>query len=159
MLTPLAYTSAHEVNHRHVPRVGQARRPKAVQGNDRETPQGDCPQSGTCALVEKEKTMSKERLPRGIRRRGDSLVVSFALADGSIERRSVGDVSISYAVEQLGIYKRQVREGCYVPKKPRVKETVYTVGDFWTEYLRAYKLSGRRGGWRQKTAWAHLKPT
>jgi integrase len=103
--------------------------------------------------------MKTEKLPRGIRRRGDSLVVSFALADGTIERRSVGDVSISYAVEQLGIFKRQVRENCYESKKPRVKETVCTMGDLWEEYLRGYKLAGKRAAWRQEMAWKHLKPT
>ena len=39
------------------------------------------------------------KLPRGIHRRGNSLVVSFALADGAIERRSLGLVSTGYAQE------------------------------------------------------------
>jgi hypothetical protein len=37
------------------------------------------------------------KLPRGIHRRGKSLVVSFALTDGTIERRSLGPVSVGYA--------------------------------------------------------------
>jgi len=102
---------------------------------------------------------NKKELSRGLRYRGDSIVATFALADGTIERRSLGEVSIPYAVEQLGIYKRQVREGSYEPKKPRVKETVYTVADLWAEYLRAYKLSGKKAAWRQEMCWAHLKPT
>ena len=61
------------------------------------------------------------KLPRGIHRRGDSLVVSFADKNGKIIRRALGPVSLSYAVEQLGIFKRQVREGNYEPKRPRVK--------------------------------------
>jgi len=68
---------------------------------------------------------NKKELPRGLHYRGDSIVATFALADGRIERRSLGEVSESWAVEQLAIYKRQVREGCYEPKKPRVKETVH----------------------------------
>jgi integrase len=100
----------------------------------------------------------KKELPRGLHYRGDSIVATFALADGRIERRSIGEVSIPYAVEQIGIFKRQVREGCYEPKKPRVKETVYTVADLWAEYLRGYKLAGKKAAWRQEMAWAHLKP-
>ena len=53
--------------------------------------------------------MSSEKLPRGIQRRGDSLVAVFALADGRIERRSLGPVSVSYAKGQRAIYQRQVR--------------------------------------------------
>jgi integrase len=100
-----------------------------------------------------------KKLPRGLKYRGDSIVAVFALADGSIERRSLGDVSASWATEELARFRRQVRENCYEPKKLRVKETVYTVGDLWTEYLRAYKLAGKKAGWRQEMAWAHLKPT
>ena len=61
------------------------------------------------------------KLPHGIHRRGKSLVVSFALADGIIERRSLGPVSVGYAQEQLGIFKRQVCEGTYENRKPRVE--------------------------------------
>jgi len=101
----------------------------------------------------------KKGLPRGLHYRGDSIVASFALADGKIERRSLGDVSVSWAVEELNRFKRQVREGCYVAKQPRVAETVYTVGDLWLEYIRGYKLAGKKAAWRQEMAWAHLKPT
>lgn len=102
--------------------------------------------------------MSKERLPRGVRRRGDSLVVSFALADGSIERRALGPVSVSYAVEQRAIYQRQVREGNYQKKQPRPKEKRRTVSDLWETYLDSYKLAGKKAAWRQEDAWAHLSP-
>lgn len=103
--------------------------------------------------------LSKRDLPHGLKYRGDSIVAVFALADGTIERRSLGDVSVSWAVEERARFKRQVREGCYVPKKPRIKEVTYTVGDLWAEYLRAYKLKGKKAAWRQEMAWAHLKPT
>ena len=101
---------------------------------------------------------NKKELPRGLQYRGDSIVAVFALADGKIERRSLGDVSASWAAEELARFKRQVRENCYQPKQPRIAETVLTVGDLWEEYLRAYKLSGRKAGWRQEAAWLHLKP-
>ena len=103
--------------------------------------------------------MKTDKLPRGIRRRGDSLVVSFALADGRIERRALGPVSVSYAVEQRAIYQRQVREGNYQKRVPRPKEKPFTLADVWAEYLRAYKLAGKKAAWRQTAAWKHLSPT
>jgi integrase len=101
--------------------------------------------------------MKPEKLPRGIKRRGDSLVCVFALTDGKIERRAVGEVSLSYAVEQLGIYKRQVREGNYQKRVPRVKEHT-TLADLWTMYLKGYRLAGKKAAWRQEMAWRHLEP-
>jgi integrase len=101
--------------------------------------------------------MSTE-LPRGIRRRGDSLVVAFALADGTIERRALGPVSVSYAKEQRAIFQRQVREGTYQKKKPRPKEAAHTIADLWEMYLKSYVLAGKKAAWRQEAAWAHLKP-
>lgn len=60
-------------------------------------------------IAELEKELSRSRsLPRGVSRRGGSLVVSFALADGKIDRRSVGECSLAYAVQQLNIWKREV---------------------------------------------------
>lgn len=100
----------------------------------------------------------KPELPRGLRWRGDSVVVSFALADGTIERRSLGEVSVSYAVEQLNIYRRQVREGNYQKKQPRPKERRHTVADLWETYLDSYKLAGKKAAWRQEDAWKHLSP-
>jgi integrase len=99
---------------------------------------------------------AKDKLPRGIRRRGDSLVISFALDDGRIERRSLGMVSIPFAVEQLGIYKRQVREGAY--EKRQVRQTVFTCADLWDGYLLDYRNRGGKDDGRLKIAWARLKP-
>ncbi len=99
---------------------------------------------------------SKEKLPRGVRRRRDSLVVSFALADGTIQRRSLGRASVAYAVEQLGIFKRQVREGVYESRKPRVQEMKeITCADLWTAYLADTTNREKRID-RLKTAWTHL---
>lgn len=71
-----------------------------------------------------------QKLPRGIRRRGTSVVVSFALQDGIIERRSLGPVSVSWAKEQREIFRRQVREGAYQKRQPPPpKEVPITVAD------------------------------
>jgi integrase len=110
-------------------------------------------------LGEGKNEMKNEELPRGVRRRGESLVVSFALIDGKIERRALGPVTVSFAVEQLGIYKRQVREGNYEKRQQRKPaEPSNTIEDVWTEYLRAYRNAGKKAEWRQVAAWAHLKP-
>lgn len=98
--------------------------------------------------------MRDEKLPRGIKRRGDSLVAVFALADGKIERRSLGAVSVTYAREQLHIYKRQVREGTYQKRVPRPKHE-RTIGDLWKSYVDAYNLAGKKAAWRQESAWKH----
>jgi integrase len=99
------------------------------------------------------------RLPRGIHRRGKSLVVSFALAEGAIERRSLGPVSTSYAQEQLGIFKRQVREGTYQKRQPRpepVKEI--TCSDLWTAYKKNCETREVKRMDRLALAWKHLEP-
>src|SRR2546430_15488558 len=109
--------------------MGQDRGQKAGKETVGKSPFGECPQGGACALVEKreeQNNMKKPELPRGLRWRGDSLIACFALRDvrcngshvencdcGKIERRALGEVSVSYAVEQLNIYKRQIREGRY----------------------------------------------
>jgi integrase len=98
-------------------------------------------------------------LPRGIRRRGDSLVVSFALADGTIERRSLGMASVSYAVEERAKFQRQAREGCYQKKQPAPPKPVsFTVNDLWTAYLVDYENRGGKDSGRLEIAWARLKP-
>lgn len=105
--------------------------------------------------------MSKtKKLPRGIRRRGDSLVVCFALPDGSIERRSLGPVDVAYAKGELAIFKKQVAEGTYEPwKKRQAPKPVYTVGSLWEPYLRNYRNEGGRDAGRLEIAWNHLKPS
>jgi integrase len=109
-------------------------------------------------LAKRVKMKGKNKLPRGIRRRGNALVVSFAGPDGRIERRSLGPVSLQFAEEQRKIFQRQVREGVYVGCKPRVKETVYTVADLWDVYLRTYRNRGGKDDGRLVIAWNHLKP-
>ena len=102
---------------------------------------------------------SARKLPRGIRRRGNSLVVAFALADGTIERRALGPVSIQYAKEQRGIYQREVSEGRYTKAKSKTpKKTSYRVADLWEPYLRNYRNRGGKDEGRLAIAWNHLKP-
>jgi integrase len=108
--------------------------------------------------MEEETMKAKNKLPRGVRRRGTSLVVSLAGPDGRIERRSLGPVTVQYAQEQRKIFQRQVREGVYEGYKPRVKEIVYTVADLWEIYLRTYRNRGGKDDGRLQIAWAHLKP-
>jgi integrase len=107
--------------------------------------------------------VKNEKLPRGVRRRGDSLVVSFALANGTIERRALGPVSVSYAVEQRAIFQRQMREGNYQKRQPRPEPTPkprpVIVSDLLQPYLRSYRNKGKRAESRQLIAWDHLKPT
>jgi integrase len=101
--------------------------------------------------------MKQEKLPRGIRRRGNSLVVTFALADGTIERRALGPVSVQWAKEQREIFRREVREGTYEKRQPAAPKKIFTVGDLWTAYLREYRNQGKRNADRLEIAWNHLK--
>jgi len=99
--------------------------------------------------------MKKEKLPRGIRRRGNSLIVVFALKDGTIERRSLGPVGVVYAKEQLAIYKREVREGHYEKRQPKM--AFYSIANLWEAYLRDYRNRGGKDEGRLEIAWNHLK--
>ncbi len=69
---------------------------------------------------------STDRLPRGIRRRGDSLVIYLTHPDGSAERRSLGNVSIGTAVREREIEQRKIEEGKYVKKVPRVAMVLFS---------------------------------
>src|SRR5215468_10688213 len=105
------------------------------------------------------KRKEQGKLPRGIRRRGDSLVVSFALPDGRIERRSLGPVSVRYAQEQLGIFKRQVREGIYQKRQPRPEPAKeITCADLWTSYKKNCETREVKRMDRLTLAWKHLEP-
>lgn len=104
------------------------------------------------------------KLPRGIRIRGGSIVVTFALANGVIERRSLGaEKSIKEAVADRAEFMRQVREGTYQKAErskaaPRPKDAPVLVSDLWTTYLKHYEHQGGRDSARQTIAWNRLKP-
>jgi integrase len=89
-------------------------------------------------------------------RRGSSLEVSFALPDGTIERRSLGPVSLKYAVAQRAIWRREVAERRYAKRQARVK--VYTVADLWQLYLTDYRNRRGKDERRWVLAWKHLQP-
>lgn len=103
--------------------------------------------------------MKREKLPRGIRRRGNSLIVSFALDDGRIERRSLGPVSMGWAEEQRKIFQREVREGTYQKRHPRpVPEKEVTCADLWTAYRENCETRDVKRIDRLTLAWKHLEP-
>ena len=83
-----------------------------------------------------------------------------ALADGTIERVSLGDaVTVNEAIVKRTEFKEQVRLGSYV--KPSVKQpapTVATVEDLKAPYLIDYGNRGGKDSSQLEIAWARLKP-
>ncbi len=130
----------------------QEARPQAPQ-RDREQGRADAMGEG-----EEEAMKAKEKLPRGVQRRGSSLMVSFALPDGRIERRSVGPVSVKCAAARRAIWRQEVAEGRYLGWQPRVKEHVHKVADLWDVYLTDYRNRGGKHERRWALAWRHLEP-
>jgi integrase len=104
---------------------------------------------------------TKAKLPRGIRRRGNSLVLSFALADGTIERRSVGLKSLQSAERERLNFMHQVAEGTYQKKQPRLPEPIepvaFKVQDLWDAYLVEYRNRSGKDTGRLEIAWNRLK--
>src|SRR5437868_14725639 len=95
--------------------------------------------------------MKKQKLPRGLTIRKNSITASFALPDGTIARRSVGTVGVTSPQEcqrKLFQFLREVELGTYSPPKARVKVTAYRGGDLWTVYLRAYRNEGGKDAGR-----------
>ena len=106
--------------------------------------------------------MRKIKLPRGIRQRGNSFVACFKLADGTIERRSVGKTdTLQEAKEQRAIWTAQVRAGTYQKRQPlpmpAPAKTCYTVNDLWGIYLVDYKNRSDKDCSRLVIAWNHLE--
>src|SRR5580658_2067657 len=103
--------------------------------------------------------MSKaQELPRGLQYRGKNIVAVFALTDGSIERRSLGQKSIPDAEAELILFKQAVRNGSYAKRVKKVKvpkatpaaaEAPVTVAALWPEYRRNYINEGGRDLGRQ----------
>ena len=80
--------------------------------------------------------MKREKLPRGIRRRGNSLYVYLTFPDGNFELRSLGAVSLQTAKTQRAIWEREIAESRYVKPKERVPfEDICTRA---LEYFRNY---------------------
>ncbi len=80
-----------------------------------------------------------ERLPRGIRRRGGSLIVYLTLADGREQKRSVGCVTLKTAVRQREIWQREIEESKYIKPKPRTDLVSFSdICDSASEYYKNY---------------------
>jgi integrase len=97
----------------------------------------------------------EEKLPRGIRRRGRVLVACFALADGTIERRSVGMKTVQEAARCRLNWMHEVAMGTYEKKQPR--QSAFTVKDLYDAYLVAYKNRSGKDIARIEIAWNNLK--
>lgn len=107
-----------------------------------------------------------KKMPRGVYLRGLSICCKFALADGTIERRTIGPASQfspEDAERERLNFKKQVVEGIYQGVKrapmPQPAARVFTVGDLWQPYLTAYKNSEGRDAGRLEIAWNRLRST
>lgn len=69
---------------------------------------------------------AKEKLPRGLQRRGNSIIACFTHPDtGWVERRSLGNISVAVAKEQRAIWRREIRERRYVKPVPRIERVKF----------------------------------
>ena len=105
--------------------------------------------------------MRKEKLPRGIHRRGSSLVISFAYQK-IVRYVSLGNCSVEFARDQLAITKMEIRKGTWKPKAGAAQipepAPVAKVEDLWTPYVTNYCNRGGKDKGRQTIAWHHLAP-
>jgi len=75
---------------------------------------------------------SEESLPRGIRKRGNSYVAFLTHPDGHAERRTIGNCTLKFAIEQRAVWQRALVEGKYVKKIPRAGAVPFTeILDDW----------------------------
>jgi integrase len=106
--------------------------------------------------------MKKEKLSRGLTYRGNSVIASFADADGTIVRRSVGIVGVEDEEEwqrkRLN-FMREVKLGTYEAPRPRKeKPKIVTVTSLWKDYLADYRNRGGKDDDRLRIAWKRLEP-
>jgi integrase len=82
----------------------------------------------------------KEKLPRGIRRRGKSLCAYLTHLDGSFEIRTVkGLVTPKFAAQQREIWQREITEGRYLKPKPRTDLVLFSdICDKGLQYFKDY---------------------
>lgn len=106
-----------------------------------------------------------KKMPRGVYFRGLSICCKFALADGTIERRTIGPAS-QFSPEDCERkrlnWKAEVSQGTYqgvtpAPMPSPVKR-VFTVGGLWEPYITSYRNSEGRDENRLEITWNHLKP-
>lgn len=80
----------------------------------------------------------REKLPRGVRRRGNSLIVYLTI-DGKPELRSMGMVSPKTADTQRKIWQREIAEGRYVKPLPTIQRILFsTIADRALDHARNY---------------------
>jgi integrase len=83
--------------------------------------------------------MRTEQLPRGLRRRGNSLVAYLTKTDGSFELRTIGNVSLKCAKRQLEVWQREIEESRYVKPKPRTDLVLFSdICDKAIEHFKNY---------------------
>lgn len=106
--------------------------------------------------------MKRERLPRGIRRRGSSLYVYLTHDDGKPELRSIGNVSVECAKQQRAIWQREIAESKYVKPKPRTDLALFAdicdrALDYYKNYTRGWdaaegRIARFKEWWKGRTA-------
>ena len=85
------------------------------------------------------KNKTVDKLPRGIRRRGSSLVAFLTHPDGHFERRTIGMVTAKFAEQQRKIWQREIAESRYVKPKPRTDLVLFSgICDRAVEYFKNY---------------------
>jgi integrase len=83
--------------------------------------------------------MRAENLPRGIRRRGSSLIAYLTHPDGKFELRSIGNVSLECAKQQRAVWQRELAESKYIKPKPRTDLVLFSdICDKAVEYYKNY---------------------
>jgi len=102
-----------------------------------------------------------EKLPRGIRRRGSSLVIYLTHPDGHAERRSLGNVSLKTAIREREVEQRKIEEGRYVKPVPRVNRVLFSgIVDAALEHAKNYKRCWNADSVRGKVlkTWWGVRP-
>lgn len=90
--------------------------------------------------VREQRRPKRERLPRGVRRRGNSLVIYLTHPDGHIERRSLGIVAPKFASDQRTIFQREINEGRYHKRVPRTEQVLFkAIADEAVAHSQQYK--------------------
>jgi integrase len=87
--------------------------------------------------------VKREKLPRGIQRRGSSLYAYLTHDGGRIERRAIGNVTPAFAAKQRVIWQRAIAERKYVKPVPRTDLVLFS--DICDRALAYYKDYTR--GW------------
>jgi len=84
--------------------------------------------------------VAREKLERGVRRRGNALVIYLTHPDGRIERRSLGNVTPTFAKKQRIVFQRQIAEGRYLKPVPRTELVLFkTIADKAVEHSQRHK--------------------